>query len=52
MIMIIFMEIRLFSMQLKSLVRSGDPSLVKTQMHDFGFRGVSSYETSASKSHR
>lgn len=29
--------------------RTGDPSLIKTQLHDFGFRGVSSYETSASK---
>ncbi|CAF0840156.1 unnamed protein product [Adineta ricciae] len=32
---------------LRALVRTGDPSLIKTQMHDFGFRGVSSYETSA-----
>ncbi|CAF3811331.1 unnamed protein product [Adineta steineri] len=32
---------------LKALVRTGDPTLIKNQMHDFGFRGVSSYETSA-----
>ncbi|CAF3176102.1 unnamed protein product [Rotaria socialis] len=32
---------------LGSLKRTGSPNLIKTQMHDFGFRGVSSYETSA-----
>lgn len=32
---------------LKSLLRTGDPRLIRTQLHDFGFRGVSSYESSA-----
>ncbi|CAF0814652.1 unnamed protein product [Rotaria sp. Silwood1] len=32
---------------LRALKRTGDPKLIKTQLHDFGFRGVSSYETSA-----
>ncbi|CAF0892433.1 unnamed protein product [Rotaria sordida] len=32
---------------LRSLKRTGDPRVIKTQLHDFGFRGVSSYETSA-----
>ncbi|CAF0869396.1 unnamed protein product [Adineta steineri] len=32
---------------LRSLVKTGDPSVIKGQLHDFGFRGVSSYETSA-----
>ncbi|CAF1037047.1 unnamed protein product [Adineta ricciae] len=32
---------------LRSLVKTGDPTTVKSKLHDFGFRGVSSYETSA-----
>ncbi|CAF1169972.1 unnamed protein product [Didymodactylos carnosus] len=32
---------------LKSLKKTGDPNLIPFQLHDFGFRGVSSYETSA-----
>jgi nicotinamide phosphoribosyltransferase len=33
---------------LKALKQTGDPTVIKNQLHDFGFRGVSSYETSAS----
>jgi len=32
-------------MILKSLEKSGDPSLIPFKLHDFGFRGVSSVET-------
>ncbi|CAF1120641.1 unnamed protein product [Rotaria magnacalcarata] len=32
---------------LGSLKRTGSPNLITTRLHDFGFRGVSSYETSA-----
>lgn len=31
----------------KHALKSGDVSLVNTKLHDFGFRGVSSYETAA-----
>lgn len=32
---------------LKALNRTGTPSLIKTQLHDFGFRGSTSYESAA-----
>lgn len=32
---------------LKYLYQTGDPNLIGFKLHDFGFRGVSSYETSA-----
>jgi len=31
------------------LKQTGTPAFIKNQLHDFGFRGVSSYETAASK---
>lgn len=32
---------------LRSLYKTGNPELIDFKLHDFGFRGVSSYETSA-----
>lgn len=32
---------------LRALKQTGTPAIIKNQLHDFGFRGVSSYETAA-----